>query len=300
MSLNRRDFLVTSAAAIAAACARPVAVAPARKANLRFGYAAITWGNNNFLALSEIGEQGWAGIQLRANVVNTFVRNPPTLTALLAEKHLTFVALSSGALELDSPNEARMLGEHAGRAKFVHDAGGLFLQVTDTKPAGRAVTDADIAKLASLLNEVGKRAAEVGVTVVYHPHMGTIGETPANTERIMAATDPATVKLLLDVAHYQQGGGDPAAAIRKYRDRLALLHLKDVEPASNEQGYRFVELGRGRVNFDAVFAALDDIGFNGWAVVELDSTTEPGRSARESAAINKAFLEQRGFKITPG
>jgi len=33
----------------------------------------------------------------------------------------------------------------------------------------------------------------------------------------------------LDVAHYFQGGGDPAKAIEKYSDRLLFLHIKDVE-----------------------------------------------------------------------
>ena len=78
--------------------------------------------------------------------------------------------------------------------------------------------------------------------------------------------------------------------------RIAFLHLKDVEPSANHDGYRFVELGRGRVNFDAVFSALNQIGFNGWGVVELDET-EPGRTARESAEINRKYLETRGFRI---
>jgi inosose dehydratase len=127
--------------------------------------------------------------------------------------------------------------------------------------------------------------------------MGSMGEKPGDIDRILAATDPARVKLLLDVAHYQQGGGDPAAAIRKYHDRLGFLHFNDVEPANNAQGYRFVELGRGRVDFTAVFNALDEIGYNGWAVVELDSSTDFGRSAKESAAISKAWLTERGLTL---
>ena len=43
------------------------------------------------------------------------------------------------------------------------------------------------------------------------------------------AADPRYVKLELDIAHYQQGGGDPIAAIRRYHDRLLFLHIKDVQ-----------------------------------------------------------------------
>jgi len=106
------------------------------------------------------------------------------------------------------------------------------------------------------------------------------------------------VKLLLDVAHYLQGGGDPAAAIRRHRDRLGFIHLTDVEATAGGLGYRFVELGKGRVNLPAVFDALRETAFAEWAVVELDAVTAPDRSAGESAAISKAYLEAHGFKIT--
>ena len=294
MVLSRREFVLGTLAAVA--CAKAPIVAP-KRANLRFGYAAITWGTNDLLAIQEISELGYPGVQLRANVVNAFVRYPPTLSNLLAQRHLTLVALSSGALSIDAADPERMLNDHLARAKFVHDVGGLFLQVTDERPAGRAVTPDDCAKLATVLNELGRRSAALGVPVAYHPHMGTIGEKPEDSDRVLAATDPKYVKLLLDVAHYRQGGGDPAAAIRRHRDRLALLHLKDVAPAANAAGYRFVELGRGVVDLNGVFASLDEIGFEGWGIVELDSTTEPGRSAKESGAINKAYLESRGFRI---
>jgi inosose dehydratase len=40
-------------------------------------------------------------------------------------------------------------------------------------------------------------------------------------------------------------------------------------------------------------AALDAIDWKGWAVVELDRVPDPGRTPKEAAAINKAFIEQR-------
>jgi inosose dehydratase len=134
--------------------------------------------------------------------------------------------------------------------------------------------------------------------------MNSLGESPEEVDRIMEAADPHFVKLLLDVAHYHQGGGDSAAAIRKYRDRLLFLHIKDVEsitPAANEtngRNYRFVELGRGRVDLPAIFAALREINFRGWAVVELDGVTDKARTPRESALISRKYLEEKlGMKL---
>jgi inosose dehydratase len=105
------------------------------------------------------------------------------------------------------------------------------------------------------------------------------------------------VKLELDIAHYQQGGGDPARAIRKYRDRLLFLHIKDVESLPSDdkskRNYRFVELGRGRVDLPAVFRALKDVKFKGWAVVELDEVPDKSRTPKECAQISLKYLEDK-------
>jgi inosose dehydratase len=297
MPVNRREFLASLA--IAAVSARTAHAARARSAaRIRFGYAAITWGNNELVAIEEISKLGYPGIQLRSGIVRHFVRAPSTLRDLLAQKKLTFVALSSGSVTLDPAGEQKMIAEHVARAKFLHDAGGLFLQVTDERPSAADVTPADCERLGALLTEIGRQSAEIGVPVAYHPHMGTIGEQPENADRVLAASDKRYVKLLLDVAHYTQGGGDPAAAIRRHRDRLALLHLKDVETIPGKPGFRFVELGKGRVNLPAIFDALNEIAFDGWVVVELDDVTAPDRSAAESAEINKRYLESRGFTVS--
>src|SRR4029077_12122407 len=80
-----------------------------------------------------------------------------------------------------------------------------------------------------VLTEIGKRTADLGIALGYHNHMGTIGERPDELDWILDAADPGVVKLELDIAHYQQGGGDPVKAVRKYADRLLFLHIKDVQ-----------------------------------------------------------------------
>jgi inosose dehydratase len=292
--LSRRQFVQSLTAAALIPRGR------ARAARITFGYAAITWGGNDLQAMDDIAALGYPGIQLRSNVLSRFGAQPADLRALLERHRLRLAAFSSGAVRIDPAAHTATVAEHVDHARFVRDVGGTLLQLTDQRPPGRAVTPADCARLGELLTEIGRRSAELGVTAAYHPHMGTIGETPDDSARVLAASDPRYVKLLLDVAHYLQGGGDPAAAIRKHRDRLALLHLKDVERPRGgaANAYRFVELGRGRVDFASIFAALNEVNFEGWAVVELDDPTDPGRSPMESAEISKRFLEARGFAIS--
>jgi inosose dehydratase len=316
---SRREFLA-GMGALAAASAAPVSLiaspqplyppmdlsyfdAPIAPApfELHIGYAAITWGGNDRQAIDDVSSLGFPGIQLRSNCVQEF-GSASAVRELLDQHHLKFVALSSGDLNIDPASESSELEKHLANARFLRDAGGLYLQVIDQKPKGRDVTPADYKRAGQLLTELGKRTADLGIQLGFHNHMGAMGQTPEGVEQIMAAADPRYAKLELDIAHYFQGGGDPAKAVEKYSDRLLFLHLKDVEklPATAEtkDPYRFVELGRGSVNVSAVLEALRKINFRGWGVVELDSVPDKTRTPKDCAAVNKTYVEEKlGLKV---
>ena len=271
----------------------PISPAPA---DIRFGYASITWGGKDRQAIEDISSLGFHGIQLRSNVIKDF-GSASELRDLLEKHQLKLVALSSGGVRIDPALEADEIAKHTANAKFVHDVGGFYLQVTDERPKDRAITAADYKRLGRLISEIGKRTADLGVSLGYHNHMGSLGERPEEVDQILQAADPRYAKLELDVAHYFQGGGDPAKAIEKYSDRLLFLHIKDVEPvpgnADAKRPYRFVELGRGRVDLPAVFDALHKVNFRGWAIVELDVVPDKTRTPKESGAISKKYLEEK-------
>jgi inosose dehydratase len=180
----------------------------------------------------------------------------------------------------------------------VRDAGGLYLQIIDKPPKDHTGTSADYKRLGSLLTEVGKRSADVGIPLGYHNHMGTLSQRPENLDQILEAADPRYVKLELDVAHYLQGGGDPVKAIHQYHDRLLFLHLKDVRDSDpNAEGakgpYQWVELGRGRVDLPGAVQALEQVKFHGWAVVELDRVPDKSGTPKQSAEINRKYIEEK-------
>jgi inosose dehydratase len=254
--------------------------------------------------MADISAVGFKAIQLRGEAFAQYGDKPKELRALLERHQLTFAVLSSGNLSIDPAREQEMLSLHVKHAQFVRDAGGKYLQVIDERPKDRAVVADDYRRLGRLMTELGKRTAGIGVPLVYHHHMNSTGEKPPEVRAVLDAADRKHVRLLFDVAHYQQGGGDPVAAIREYRDWIDVVHLKDVRPtaagAAGTAGgagrsggsgpYEFVELGRGRVDLPGVFAALRDIKYDKWAIVELDRVPDPGRTAKESAEMNKRYL----------
>jgi inosose dehydratase len=271
----------------------PISPAPSE---IHLGYAAITWGGNDRQAIDDIAAVGFHGIQLRSNSIVEF-GSPAAVRDLLSQHELKFVALSSGDLLSDSTTAKESIAEHTAHAKFLRDAGGLYLQILDNRPKGRAATPADFKLLGKALTELGKRTADLGIPLGYHNHMGSLGERPEELDQIMSLSDPRYVKLELDIAHYFQGGGDPVKAVEKFSDRLLFMHIKDVEhlpPGKDSQrSYRWVELGHGLVDIPAVFEALRKLNFRGWAVVELDGVPDNAHSPKEAAAANKQYLQEK-------
>ncbi|HLZ46989.1 MAG TPA: sugar phosphate isomerase/epimerase [Gemmatimonadales bacterium] len=279
--MKRRDFLATVGAATSAMAMQRRAGPAAR---VRLGYAAITWNGNDRQAIDDIAALGYHGIQLRQPAFDAWSAQPQALQELLAQKGLVFVALSSGDVTLDAV-EQDMVALHTRHAEFLRAAGGRYLQIIDQRPKGRSPVAGDFTRMGRLLTEIGRRTSDLGIPLGYHNHMGALGQSPEEVARVLDAADPRYVKLLLDVAHYQQAGGDPAAAIRQHAGRILFLHIKDLA------GDRFVELGRGSVDFRAMFAALDATGFDGWGVVELDAVPQPSETPKEAGAIARRYLE---------
>ena len=291
---SRRAFLATATATLTAL---PSRAAYRGLDKIHFGYAAITWGKEQRQAADDIAAAGFSGVQFRVDATTEF--KPAELRDLLSQRKLTFVAMSSGELSIDPALEAEHLAKHAANAKFLHEAGGKYLQILDQlKPYPRSVSSQDCVRLGKLLTELGKRTHDLGVPMVYHNHMNTISESPVNLDIVMENSDPKYVKLLLDTAHTLAGGADPAKTIEKYHERIVFLHLKDVVdiPLDTEGAkypFKFVELGQGKVNLPAVFSALEKVKFAGWAVVELDRVPDKLKTPLQCAKMSHAYLEKQ-------
>lgn len=280
-------------------------------------------GSDALAILDEIARVGYEGTQLG----NGFPERAALRDALrgrrlrLAEVYVPIPATVDGPVA-----EALAIAEE--RLRLLHDGEGdvLCLAIDGSADrdagAGRAsepgtpvLTDAGWDSLVTLIHAIADRATPLGHPVVFHPHGGTFVETPAEVERLAAATDPERMGICLDVGHYLVGGGDPVTAIRALGARVTHVHLKDVDPAVLTRlqagaldglghGIReriFTELGAGMLDLDGVLAALAQLDYAGWLIVEQDTTWAP---PSESAAIGRrvlaSALRRKGEAGSPG
>lgn len=123
-------------------------------------------------------------------------------------------------------------------------------------------------------------AADWGLKAALHNHLGSVIEKQSEVERFMEEIPEAL--LLLDIGHLAAAGGNNAAIIGKYHDRLAAVHLKDVliknasiPPDADNWWDRleFREIGGGNlgIDFGSIFAALKAADFGKWFLIEQDT-----------------------------
>jgi inosose dehydratase len=160
----------------------------AAPAGMSFGYAAITWNGNDAQAIKDISEVGFKGVQLRTSVLADYSSRPAALRELLAAHHLKFTAFSSGGVRIGAGTEKDEIDKHVRNAEFVRDAGGLYLQVTDSaRPKDRKPTAEEFKQLGRVMNEIARRTADLGVPLGYHNHMNSLGEAPDEVDQVMDA-----------------------------------------------------------------------------------------------------------------
>jgi inosose dehydratase len=229
-------------------------------------------------ALDDIAAAGYAGFELFDGNLLQYVGREAELRQLMQRLNLQLVGVYSGANFIYQEILEDRLSKIEGAAQLGAQFGAEHLVVGGGAVRARGTQEDDYRRLGEGLERVVAIAQRAGLVPSFHPHLGTIAESPAQIEKVFQHTG---INFCPDTAHLQAGGGDPVGLIRSYADRIKYVHLKDFKDG------QFLPLGQGSQDLDGVLAALQAIRYAGWIVVELDAWEPPIEGAR----ISKAFLE---------
>jgi inosose dehydratase/3D-(3,5/4)-trihydroxycyclohexane-1,2-dione acylhydrolase (decyclizing) len=263
---------------------------------VRLGTNPIGWSNDDLrelgggapleTCLAEARQAGVAGIELG----HKFPRDAAALRQVLDAHRLTLVSgwYSAALLQRDAAAELAAMRPHLSLLKALGCSVVIVAETSNAIHTDRAIplsrrpalADADWPRFAARLTVLGDALAARGLELAYHHHMGTVVQSGADIDRLMALCGPS-VKLLLDTGHASFAGVDPTALARRHRDRIVHVHCKDVRQHPMEMALArdwsfldsavagvFTVPGDGAVDFPAVLAVLRDYG--GWLVVEAE------------------------------
>ncbi len=160
-------------------------------------------------------------------------------------------------------------------------------------PSFRSDGAAGFRRFAQEATAIGRGLHDAGLTFSYHNHAFEFehfpGESGTALDLLYNETDPAYVQAEIDVYWIQFGGADPAAWIRRVRDRMPVVHLKDMTMLANQQ--IMAEVGEGNLNWPAILDACREANVE-WYAVEQDRCQ---RDPFESLAISYRNLSGMGL-----
>jgi len=139
--------------------------------------------------------------------------------------------------------------------------------------SGRGPTPAERQRSAETLHAASEYAAEHGVTLVveylnrFELYLVNCAEDAATLVREVGHPN---CRLMYDTFHAHIEEKDPRAALRACSDVLVHFHASE-----NDRGTP----GTGQVDWDGTFAGLEEIGYDGWIVVEAFSDALPELAA---------------------
>lgn len=254
------------------------------------GYDACEWGSNMPTDPALLNEElGARGLTMVGAFVGLALRDPARREAEIERALVT-------ARFLEATGGTQLIAADSGDERRRADAGHV-------DPAG-GLSDAAWHSLGLGLNELGEALEPMGMRLVFHNHVGTYVETPAETARLLEETDPARVGWCLDAGHLAYGGGDTLEMLGRYGDRVGHVHIKDVDGAilakAKAEGWSFAQalkgfifppLGEGVAGIPALIDALRSHGYDGWLVIEQDTTPgDPMATARRNREYLEALL----------
>jgi inosose dehydratase len=298
-------------------------------APVSYGAFEITVGHDpnvpdGLSVLDQVAAAGYAGIDLGPV---GYLGNGAQLGELLAERglglagaYLELPYADRDALEQVLPDLDAMLDTFdAVRPYLTGPAPRPTLADNGSKARrerpGRAAADRSVGltedewrQFGAGLTSVVAHCRDRGYEPTFHPETGTYVEAPWEIERVLDVSD---IGLCLETGHMMLGGGDPAAMLRAWAERINHVHLKDAvltvmkgivddgAPVTDIWSREaFCALGKGDLDVSEILDGLRTAGFQGWLVVEQDilpRTAERFARAAEDQRHNRGYLAELGL-----
>ncbi|WP_102406853.1 TIM barrel protein [Parabacteroides bouchesdurhonensis] len=131
-------------------------------------------------------------------------------------------------------------------------------------PAGDIKSISDVRRLADQFNKCGEMAKANGLRFAFHNHVDEFhkleGEIPFDV--MIENTDKDLVTFQMDTAQVVFGGYQCHDYVNRYPGRFSNWHLKDAE----KNGTGSTEMGKGLVDFKALFAVADKAGLEDYFI----------------------------------
>ena len=207
-------------------------------------------------------------------------------------------------------DHAVILAQAGVFARFLAEVGGECLVIQPFPPYWKegALSAASLEAAAACLNQLAAENQALGIRTVLHLDALSALRRTEELDQLLALCPAALIGLALDTAELTIAGFDVVTLYRRYHARVRHFHFKDALATDTLNEYRlpnaeramilaggsreiprwFGELGTGLVDFKALAAAIKELGYEGWIIVESDKGPQPVAS---SIMLNSWYIQ---------
>ncbi len=241
--------------------------------------------------LKTVANIGYATIEAAGYKDGSYYNmSPADFKNYLATLNLTGVSTHQSSVTLDNAAVEMAHAKEAGFEYFVVPIPpmGLFNYDNDTNTMSMT---GGAKNLANILDELGLKAKNAGLKLLYHNHdfefkKDEDGIVPI--DYLLENCNPDLVNFQMDLFWVTKAGADPLAYFEKYPGRFKMWHVKDM----NQEG-NFAPVGNGTIDFASILAQKEKSGML-YYMVEQDKTFT--MKPLEAIKVSHKAIEHIGFK----
>jgi len=300
--MDRRHFLGASAALLGAGMAGPAIAKPRRKWGLQL-FTVIAALEQDFEGtLRKVAKLGYREVE----TIGSLGRDPKWLRAQFdrfglasPSQHIAPDALYASFsawsrkqitteqnrenydVQLALPRAIAAVRDGIAKAKVLGQRYVTWPNLMPQMLANTAILDGYIA----MINEAGRIAHEEGMTFTFHNHAREFEMLDGQLiyDRILANTDPALVKMELDLYWITKAGKDARAYLAANPGRFFGCHVKDMDANGD-----FAPAGSGKLDLPGLIGAARKSGAQHF-FVEIDRSDDPMGAATSSIRYLKTI-----------
>ena len=271
--LTRRAFMGSAAALAASGALAPSTSVAAPPAGRTLTLGVASYSTRKFTLDQTLEMAKALGVtSMTFKDVHIPRTGTPDATRVLREKIVAAGITIMGGGTITLPNDPAEIRRNFEYAK----AAGFPLIFTSPDPAA--------------LDMIEGMAKEYDIKVAIHNHGPEDKWWPRPQDAYAAVKSrDSRLGLCIDVGHTLRTGTDPVAACRECKDRLYDMHVKDLAAKTDRDSQ--VAVGRGLIDFPALFRTLLDIGYQGQVGLEYEiHEDDPLPGMIESLAYERGVL----------
>ena len=295
---------------------------------IKLGIAPIAWSNDDMpelggdtpieTCLHEASQAGFTGIELGGK----FPRNPGIIKFLISKYNLSLPGgwYGSKLRERNLEDEWKTMQDQIELFKLVGSEVFIFADVSGSIQGNEEINLSNRPQLnhnewkeyCNKISEISNRLSDVGLSMSYHEHMGTIIQTETDIEKFMNLTNEKTF-LLYDSGHLLFAEANYIKILEKYISRINHIHCKDIrkdillKSLKDDLSFRnsflngvFTVPGDGCIDYEPIIKILFQNNYEKWLVIEAEqdpSKANPFKYAKIGFNYLKKIIIEAGYQL---